>query len=276
MKGNKEMISKELIKKIRHIEIKSNRMVDEIFSGAYHSSFKGKGMTFEDIRAYYHGDDVRHIDWNSTAKYDTTYVKQFCEERELNIYLLIDASMSNQFAGKREYIAELGATLAFSANKNNDKIGLVLFTDQVEKVIPSKNGRKHVLSIIENIIDYKAQHKGTSLKNALSFFQKIEKKRSIVFVISDFMDTDYDRELKMLAYKHDVIPIHIIDPLESHLPQNAIYHFKDSETGEQVMLSNMAKNPIQIEKINIPNMIKLYTNQDYVKQLRLFFRKRRG
>ena len=180
------MISTELIRKIRRIEIKSNKLVEEIFSGEYRSGFRGKGIEFEDIREYYPGDDIRNIDWNVTARHNKAYVKQFSEERELNIFLLIDMSRSNSFGNKKELIAEVGATLAFSANRNNDKVGVIFFTEKVEKFIPSKNGRKHVLSIIENILNFEPVHSGTNLAQALQYFNRIEK-TSVVFLISDFL-----------------------------------------------------------------------------------------
>ncbi len=170
------MISKEIIKKIRHIEIKSSKLVEEVFSGEYHSRFKGKGMAFEDIREYYSGDDVRNIDWNVTARHNKPYVKQFSEERELNMFLLIDMSFSNKFGGKKDLIAELGATLSYSANKNNDRVGMIMFTDKIEKTIPSMTGKRHVLSIIENILTFEPKHKGTDIEKALKYFSKIEKK----------------------------------------------------------------------------------------------------
>lgn len=270
------MITKELIKKIRQIEIKSMKLVDEIFSGEYHANFKGKGMEFEDIREYYPGDDVRSIDWNVTARHNQTYVKQFSEERELNMFLLIDVSKSNNFGNKKDFIAELGATLSYSANKNNDKVGMILFTDHVEKVIPSKSGRKHTLSIIETILDFKPKSKGTDIEKALKYFNRIEKKRSIVFVVSDFMDTDYDQGIKMVSRKHDLVLIRVIDPVEESIPKGAIYTFEDLESGETFVLDNLKqemKTSQSIEGKGI-NMITLLTNEDYVKPLRLFFHRK--
>ena len=190
------MTSKELIKKIRRIEIISNKLAEEIFSGEYRSGFRGRGMEFEDIREYYPGDDVRNIDWNVTARHNKAYIKQFEEERELNVFLLIDMSHSNSFGKKMELIAQLGATLAFSAIRNNDKVGMLLFTEKVEKYIQSKSGKKHVLSIIENILDFKPELKGTNLSNALQHFNRIEKKRSVIFLISDFLDQGFEKDLK--------------------------------------------------------------------------------
>lgn len=270
------MISKELIKKIRHIEIKSNRLVDEIFSGEYHSSFKGKGMEFEDIREYYQGDDIRNIDWKVTARHNQVYVKQYCEERELNMFLLIDVSNSNNFGNKKDFIAELGATLSYSANKNNDKVGMILFTDKIEKVVPSKSGKRHVLSIIENILSYQPTNKGTDIKGVLDFFNRIEKKRSVIFVISDFMDDNYEKELNLLWQKHDVVLIHVVDPAEENIPKGAIYYFQDSETDETVVVNALKEDPIKVKEHKAGNVLKLYTNEDYVKKLKLFFYRRRS
>lgn len=267
------MVSKELIKKIRHIEIKSNKLVDEIFSGEYRSNFKGKGMEFEDIRSYYPGDDVRNIDWNVTARHNTPFVKQFSEERELNMFLLIDGSNSNNFGHKKELIAEIGATLSYSANKNHDNVGMIMFTDQVEKVIPSKNGKRHVLSILEAILTFEPAHKGTNIGEALRFFYKIEKKRSVVFLISDFFDEGYENELKMVAKYHDLVLIRIIDRSEEQLPAGAIFTFEDLETGETVVLENLKKAyalPDRLKNLG-RNGIKLYTDEDYVRQLKAFF-----
>lgn len=267
------MVSKELIKKIRHIEIKSNKLVDEIFSGEYRSNFKGKGMEFEDIRPYYAGDDVRNIDWNVTARHNTPFVKQFSEERELNMFLLIDMSNSNHFGNKKDLIAEIGATLSYSANKNHDNVGLIMFTDRVEKVIPSQKGKRHILSIIESILTFEPEHKGTNIKEALRFFYKIEKKRSIVFLISDYMDLNYEQELRMVAKYHDLIMIRVIDRSEEHLPGGAIFTFEDLETGETVVLENLKKDHELSDTIKAKgrNWIKLYTDEDYVFYLRNFF-----
>ncbi len=267
---------KELIKKIRQIEIKSNKLVDEIFSGEYHTRFKGKGMEFEDIRAYYHGDDVRNIDWNVSARHGETYVKQFNEERELNMFLLVDMSHSNDFGAKRHYIAELGATLSYSANRNNDKVGMILFTDKVEKVIPSMSGKRHTLAIIETILDFRPEHKGTDIMNVLRYFNKIQKKRSIVFLISDFMDEGYEQALGLVRKKHDLVLIRVLDPGEEHIPPGAIYTFEDLETGETFVLDHL-KGDKSLEEtlvVKAPDLITLRTDEDYIKPLKLFFHRR--
>lgn len=271
------MVSRELIKKIRRIEIKSNRLVEEIFTGEYRSGFRGKGIEFDDIRQYYPGDDVRNIDWNVTARQNKAYVKQFQEEREMNMFLLIDLSHSNNFGLKKDIIVEMSATLAFSAIKNNDKVGAVLFTDRVEKLIPSRSGKKHVLSIIEEILRFKPEHKGTDIQNALQYFNRIEKKQGIAFLISDFLDDGFEKEIKITDKKHDLVLIRVADRSEEKLPAGAIFAFEDLETGETLVLDNLKGerylNPVK----NLParNLLNIYTDEDYVKALKHFF-KRRG
>ncbi|HOV25161.1 MAG TPA: DUF58 domain-containing protein [Pseudobacteroides sp.] len=271
------MISTELIRKIRRIEIKSNKLVEEIFSGEYRSGFRGKGIEFEDIREYYPGDDIRNIDWNVTARHNKAYVKQFSEERELNIFLLIDMSRSNSFGSKKELIAEVGATLAFSANRNNDKVGVIFFTEKVEKFIPSKNGRKHVLSIIENILNFEPMHSGTNLAQALQYFNRIEKKPSVVFLISDFLDDDeYRKDLKITSKRHDLVLIRVVDKAEELIPAGAIFTFEDLESGRTVVLDNMKNDFRPDNSLSLPkrNCINIYTDEDYVKPLKQFFRRR--
>ena len=271
------MDSGELVKKIRRIEIKSGKLVDEIFSGEYRSGFRGKGMEFENIRQYTPGDDVRSIDWNVTARYNKAFVKQFVEEREMNIFLLIDMSRSNSFGQKKEFIAEISATLAFSATKNNDRVGLIFFTEKVEKLIPSKSGRKHVLAIIENILNFEPEQSGTNIAGALQYFNRIEKKRSVVFLISDFLDEGYEKELKASSGRHDLIRIRVADRAEERIPAGAIFTFDDLETGETFVMDNM-KRDFYMAAPNggsKRNQITIYTDEDYVKPLRQFF-KRRG
>ncbi|QGQ95654.1 DUF58 domain-containing protein [Paenibacillus psychroresistens] len=270
------MLSSEMVKKIRQIEIKSKRLVEEIFSGEYRSGFRGKGMEFESIRQYYPGDDVRNIDWNVTARHNKVSVKQFSEERELNMFLLIDMSRSNSFGNKKTLIAELGATLAFSANKNNDRVGVIFFTDKVEKFIPSKNGRKHILSIIENILSCEPESNGTNLANVLQYFNRIEKKRSIVFLISDFLDEGYQKDMKVIATKHDLVMLRVVDKAEEFIPAGAIFTFEDLETGETVILDNI-KNAHKLSGKPTTtgyNLVNIYTDEDYVRPLEQFFRRR--
>jgi len=272
------VISKEVISKIRHIEIKSKKLVEEVFSGEYRSRFKGKGMAFEDIREYYHGDDVRNIDWNVTARHNKAYIKQFSEEREMNLFLLIDMSASNKFGAKKELIAEIGATLSYSAHKNNDKVGMIMFTDQVEKTIPSLSGKRHVLSIIENILSFEAKGSGTDIGKALKYFTKIEKKRSIVFLISDFMDEGYEKALNMISKEHDLVLLHVLERAEAQIPKWAIFTFKDLENGQVVVLDNLKGDQELKDQISVsyPDVIQVYTDEDYVKLLRLYFSRRGG
>ncbi|TYQ16877.1 UNVERIFIED_CONTAM: putative conserved protein (some members containing a von Willebrand factor type A (vWA) domain) [Acetivibrio alkalicellulosi] len=270
------MISSELVKKIRHIEIKSNKLVEEIFSGEYRSGFRGKGIEFEDIRQYYPGDDIRNIDWNVTARHNKAFVKQFGEERELNVFLLIDMSHSNSFGNKMDLIAQLGATLAFSANKNNDKVGMILFTDKVEKFVPSKNGRRHVLSIIENILNFTPKEKGTNLAKALQYFNRVEKKRSVVFLISDFLDYGFEKDIKITSNHHDLVLVRIVDRAEEKIPSGAIFTFEDLESSETFILDNI-KNEFNTQDnlvLSIKNYINIYTDEDYVKPLKQFFKRR--
>jgi len=276
-----KMLSNEIVKKIRQIEIKSNKLVEEIFSGEYRSGFRGKGIEFENIRQYYPGDDVRNIDWNVTARHNKAFVKQFCEERELNMFLLIDMSRSNSYGRKKDLIAEIGATLAFSANRNNDKVGVIFFTEKVEKFIPSKNGRKHILSIIENILNFTPNYKGTNITKALQYFNRVEKKRSVVFLISDFFDEGYKNEIKVTSMRHDLVMIRVIDKAEEVIPAGAIFTFEDLETGEIVTLDNL-KSEYRFDTAKIigygsnaiNNFITIYTDEDYVKPLKQFFKRR--
>jgi len=270
------MVSNELVKKIRRIEIKSNKLVDEIFSGEYRSGFRGKGMEFEAIRQYIPGDDVRSIDWNVTARYDKAFVKQYVEEREMNIFLLIDMSRSNSFGRKKEIIAEISATLALSATRNNDRVGVIFFTGKAEKMIPSKNGKKHVLSIIENILTFTPEQTGTNLAHVLDFFNRVEKKRSVVFLISDFLDAGYEKELKATANRHDLIRVRVVDRAEERIPAGAVFTFEDLESGETLVLDNL-KRDLHMRLPNGQskrNLITVYTDEDYVKPLKQFFTRR--
>lgn len=270
------MLSTKLVRKIRQIEIKSNKLVEEIFSGEYRSGFRGKGVEFEDIRQYYPGDDVRSIDWNVTARHNNAFVKQYCEERELNLFLLIDVSSSNSFGNKKDLIALISATLSFSANKNNDRVGVIFFTDKVEKFIPSANGKRHVLSIIENILNFQPQHRGTDLSKALQYLNRIVKKRSVVFVISDFLDEGYKKDLKITSGRHDLVLVRVMDRAEEVLPAGAIFTFEDLETGETIVIDNL-KNAQRLDtdaNLLKRNLINIYTDEDYVKPLKQFFRRR--
>jgi len=239
------MDTKELLKKVRKIEIKTRRLSDHIFGGEYHSTFKGRGMTFSEVRQYQFGDDVRSIDWNVTARYNEPYVKVFEEERELTMMLLVDVSGSEFFGTqeqfKNEVITEIAATLAFSATQNNDKIGLILFTDKIELYIPPKKGRSHVLRIIRELIEFAPEHKGTNINEALRFLSSVMKKKAIAFMLSDFMDTGYEKTLKIASSKHDLTGIRIYDRHEKSLPNLGVVQMKDEETGELMLVNTISK-----------------------------------
>lgn len=230
------METSELIKKVRKIEIKTRGISNQIFSGEYHSAFKGRGMAFSEVREYQPGDDIRTIDWNVTARLNHPYVKVFEEERELNVMLLVDVSGSESFGTqkqlKQELITELCAVLAFSAIQNNDKIGVIFFSDKIEKFIPPKKGKSHILRIIRELIAFRPEHNGTSIHQALRYFTNVIKKRSIAFVISDFMDEGFEDALKIANRKHDIVALRIYDKREMELPNAGLIKIKDAETGE--------------------------------------------
>jgi uncharacterized protein (DUF58 family) len=239
------MDTKEILKKVRKIEIKTRRLSDHIFSGEYHTSFKGRGMTFSEVRQYQYGDDVRAIDWNVTARYNEPYVKVFEEERELTMMLLVDISGSESFGTKnqqkRDVVTEIAATLAFSATQNNDKIGLLLFSDQIELFIPPKKGKSHVLRIIRELIEFKPKSQKTDLSQALKYLSSVLKKKAIVFLISDFMTSEYEQTLKIASKRHDVTGIRVFDQREEQLPNIGIVNMVDAETGENLVVDTTSK-----------------------------------
>ncbi|MDG2371770.1 MAG: DUF58 domain-containing protein [Flavobacteriaceae bacterium] len=228
------MDTKSLLKKVRKIEIKTRRLSNNIFGGEYHSTFKGKGMTFSEVRQYQFGDDVRAIDWNVTARYSSPYIKVFEEERELTLMLMIDISGSEFFGSqsqtKREIITEIAATLAFSALQNNDKVGVIMFSGQIELYIPPKKGRSHILRIIRELIEYEPTNRYTDIGEALAFLSSVLKKKAIVFLLSDFIDSSYEKTLKIAAKKHDLTGIRIYDKLETYIPKLGLVPMMDSET----------------------------------------------
>ena len=230
------MDTKELLKKVRKIEIKTRRLSDNLFGGEYQSTFKGRGMTFSEVRQYQYGDDVRSIDWNVTARYNEPFVKVFEEERELTLMLLVDISGSEMFGTKsqlkKEVITEISATLAFSALQNNDKVGLLLFSNQVELYIPPKKGKSHILRIIRELLEFNPINKLTNINISLEFLSGILKKKSIVFVLSDFMDDKYEKTLSIMAKKHDLTGIRVFDPKDESIPNLGVIQINDSETGE--------------------------------------------
>ncbi len=231
------METKELLKKVRQLEIRTRGLVNQVFSGEYHSVFKGRGMSFSEVREYQIGDDVRAIDWNVTARFDHPFIKIFEEERELTVMLLVDMSGSQFFGSqgqlKRDIAVEISAILAFSAMKNNDKVGALLFSDQIEKFVPPRKGQSHALRIVRELISFEPKHPATSIKGALDYLNHVLKKRSIVFVISDFMDSGYEASLRIAGKRHDLIGIRLLDPRENELPRVGLVTFRDAETGAQ-------------------------------------------
>lgn len=248
------METKDLLKKVRKIEIKTRRLSDHIFSGEYHTSFKGRGMTFSEVRQYQFGDDIRAIDWNVTARYNEPYVKVFEEERELTMMLMVDVSGSENFGTKNqlksEIVTEIAATMAFSATQNNDKIGLILFSDDIELYIPPKKGKSHVLRIIRELIEFQPKSKKTDLSQALKFLSATQKKKAIVFLISDFMvDDDYEKTLKIAGKKHDVTGIRVYDQREEKMPNVGVIEVEDAESGKITTIDTTSKKArIEYEK----------------------------
>ncbi|MFD1062783.1 DUF58 domain-containing protein [Winogradskyella litorisediminis] len=239
------MDTKELLKKVRKIEIKTRRLSDHIFGGEYHSTFKGRGMTFSEVRQYQFGDDVRNIDWNVTARTYEPHIKVFEEERELTMMLMADVSGSKLFGTKNQFkdeiVTEIAATLAFSATQNNDKIGLILFTDEIELFIPPKKGRSHVLRIIRELLEFKPKSKKTDISQALKFLSNVMKKKAIVFMLSDFVADDYKQTLKITARKHDITGIRIYDKHEEVIPNLGMVPMQDEETGELILVNTASK-----------------------------------
>ena len=244
------MDTKEILKKVRKIEIKTRRLSDHIFSGEYHTSFKGRGMTFSEVRQDQYGDDVRAIDWNVTARYNEPFVKVFEEERELTMMLMVDISGSESFGTKnqlkRDMITEIAATLAFSATQNNDKIGLLLFSDQIELFIPPKKGKSHVLRIIRELIEFESKSKKTDLSQALKYLSSVLKKKAIVFLISDFMVKDYEHTLKIASKRHDVTGIRVFDQREESIPNIGVVNMLDAETSE-TLLVDTTSNKVRMD-----------------------------
>ena len=230
------METSELLKKVRRIEIKTKGLSNHLFAGEYHSTFKGKGMSFSEVREYQYGDDIRLIDWNVTARLNNPYVKVFEEERELTVMLLIDVSQSDYFGTKQQFknemMTEIAAVLSFSAIQNNDKVGLLLFSDKVETYIPPKKGKQHILRIIRELLDFKPQSNGTDIQNALRHFNNMMKKRSITFLMSDFIDQNYEKALNIAGRRHDLIGINITDIREKELPSMGLVRFRDPETSQ--------------------------------------------
>lgn len=285
----------ELLKKVRRIEIKSRGLSRNIFAGEYHSAFKGRGMAFSEVREYQYGDDIRNIDWNVTARYNKPFIKVFEEERELTVMLVIDVSASRLFGTfdkyKKNIITEIAAVLAFSAIQNNDKIGVIFFSDQIEKFIPPKKGRSHILRIIRELIDFEPEHSGTNINLALQYLSNAIKKRCTAFVISDFIDDNHDlrRALNISNNKHDVVGLRIYDEREKELPAIGFMKMKDAETGEYLWVdtsSPTVRGSYQhwwkehdkllddaFTKTGV-DYVNINTNDDYVRVLMTLFKKR--
>lgn len=287
------MDTTELIKKVRRIEIKTKGLSNQIFSGEYHSAFKGRGMSFSEVRGYNYGDDVRNIDWNVTARTGSPHIKTFEEERELTMMLLVDISRSSFFGTvkqmKNELITEICAVLAFSATTNNDKVGLLLFSDQIEKYIPPKKGKHHILRIIRELLETEPEGKGTDLGMALDYFNNMVKKRSICFLLSDFLTVGYERALAVAARRHDLIGMHLYDPRERELPNIGLVYARDAESGQLDWLDTGSRRVRQryaerYEKQQAyfqnafrksrADVMSIETTEDYVREMRRFFESR--
>lgn len=289
------METNELLKKVRQIEIKTRGLSRNIFAGQYHSAFKGRGMAFSEVREYQYGDDIRDIDWNVTARYNKPFVKVFEEERELTVMLMVDVSASQDFGTrqsiKRDMVTEIAATLAFSAIQNNDKIGVIFFSDKIEKFIPPKKGKKHILYIIRELINFEAQSPKTDMGMALKYLTNVIKKRCTTFMISDFIDVkDYNNALTIANRKHDIVALQVYDNLETQLPDVGLMKILDSETGAEKWVDTSSRKVRQVYrdwwKKQQENMqtsfnrskvdsVSVRTDEDYVKALMALFKKRR-
>jgi uncharacterized protein (DUF58 family) len=284
----------ELLKKVRKIEIKAKGLSQNIFAGEYHSAFKGRGMTFSEVREYQYGDDVRDIDWNVTARYNKPYVKVYEEERELTVMLLVDVSGSRDFGAvgetKREVMAEVAATLAFSAIQNNDKVGVIFFTDRIEKFIPPKKGRKHILLVIRELLDFTPQSTGTDINQALEYMTSALKKRCTTFLVSDFIDThDYYKAMSIANHKHDLIAIQVYDKREAQLPDVGLMRVLDAERGNVRWVDTSSRRVRQaygrwwydrqqaladtVQRCKV-DLATVATDEDYVRSLMALFKQR--
>jgi uncharacterized protein (DUF58 family) len=239
------MLPREVLRQIRRLQLKARRAVEDLLGGEYHSVFKGTGISFEEVREYQPGDDVRAIDWNVTARMGHPYIKRYVEERELTVVLAVDCSGSNQFGTryqqKREVAAELAAVLAFSAISNNDRVGLVQFTDRVEHFVPPRKGSRHVLRLIRDVLFYEPKHKGTALRDALDFLNRVLRRRTIIFFLSDFFDRDYESAFKRTGRRHDLIAVRLSDPGEEELPAVGLLEVEDAETGRHLLVDTSSR-----------------------------------
>jgi len=287
------MIPKRILQKVKHIEIRTKGLVNDLFGGEYHSVFKGQGMTFSEVREYYPGDDIRLIDWNVTARNNAPFIKVFEEERELTVYILVDISSSGGFATtnqlKSDICAELASVLGFSAIKNQDKVGLILFSSKVEKYIPPQKNKSHILRLIREVLFHKPANNETSIKTALDFLMNVSSRRSVVFLISDFIDKHFWKSLKLANKKHDLIGIRISDPAEKRIPNLGLLKILDPETNEEHWVDTTSKKDRDNSERSINekwdsfnnkskknnfDVISVTTNRDYVEPLMSFFQKR--
>lgn len=287
------MISKDVLKKVRHIEIRTRHLVNDFFGGEYHSVFKGRGMIFSEVREYQPGDDIRLIDWNVTARYNAPYVKVFEEERELTVFVVYDASRSGHFGTvtqfKAELAAQMGAVLGFSAIKNNDKVGLLIFTDEVERFVPPKKGSSHVLRVVRELLFHEPRGRGTNIEGALNYLLRVALRRSVVFLISDFLDTQFEQAVKIANKKHDLIGIHVYDPREIDLANVGLVKIHDPETDETLWLDTTSSSArkeyheymVQRMELFAQNcrrmkfdLIPIAVGTDYVEPLMNYFRHR--
>ncbi len=288
------MDSNELLKKVRKIEIKAKGLSHNVFAGEYHSAFKGRGMTFSEVREYQYGDDVRDIDWNVTARHNRPFVKVYEEERELTVMLLVDVSGSNDFGAvgdiKREMMTEVAATLAFSAIENNDKVGVIFFSDKIEKFIPPQKGRKHILLVIRQLLDFKAENRGTDINLALEYLTSVIKKRCTTFVLSDFIDShDFYKSMSIANSKHDLIGVQVYDKRDSQMPAVGLMRVRDAETGAEKWVNTSSARVRQAynkwwyehqQSVNATlqrcrvDLASVATDEDYVKALMGLFKKR--
>ncbi len=287
------MISQDILKKIRRIEIRTRHLVNDVFGGEYHSVFKGRGMEFSEVREYQYGDDIRNIDWNVTARNQQPFIKVFEEERELTVMLLVDASASESFGSveqmKIEIAAELAALLSYAAIKNNDKVGLIMFTDQIEKYVPPRKGRSHILRLIREILAFEPESTGTDIGNAVEYFLNVQRRKSVAFIISDFWDSGFERPLRIAGKKHDMIGFWLVDPKEVALPDVGLLRLRDPETGEEMvidtsegalreafkntMLDRESELVALFRSMNMDS-IQIMTDQSYVEPVMKFFKMR--
>lgn len=287
------MIPREIIKKIQRIRIYTNRMVSDVFAGEYQSVFKGRGMEFEEVREYQPGDEVRDIDWNVTARMGRPFVKKFVEERELTVMLLVDASASSQFGTrcrfKSELAAELCAVLAFSAIRNKDRVGLIVFTDRIEKFVPPRKGSRHVLRVIREVLYFKPEGKKTDIALALDYLNKVTTRRTVAFLVSDFQVSGYEQALRIANKRHDLISVMITDPREEEIPPVGFIRLRDAESGEEILVDSRDQNlhrfyrersrkekedTLKIFRAGNVDCIRVSTDKPYVTELMRFFRQR--